>query len=92
MIEVKKETLESIVLILTIIKILFKPTKKLYKIIKKASKRLMKTIIISVIYVATLIAIIVMDEGVQWLDWAYGVAGGYIATKLYHMLKRGNNV
>ena len=42
MIEVKKDTLESIVLILTIIKILFKPTKKLYKIIKKATKRLMK--------------------------------------------------
>ena len=47
--------------------------------------------IIAVIYVATLIAIIVMDEGVQWLDWAYGVAGGYIATKLYYTLKRTNN-
>ena len=42
MIEVKKETLESIVLILTIINLLSKPTKKLYKIIKKAVKRLMK--------------------------------------------------
>lgn len=51
----------------------------------------MITIIISVIYVATLIAIILMDNGVQWLDWAYGVAGGYIATKLYHMLKKCNN-
>lgn len=51
----------------------------------------MKTIITAVIYVATLIAIIVMDEGVQWLDWAYGVAGGYIATKLYYTLKRRNN-
>ena len=51
----------------------------------------MITIIISVIYVATLIAIILMDNGVQWLDWAYGVAGGYIATKLYLMLKKCNN-
>ena len=51
----------------------------------------MKTIIMAVIYVATLIAIIVMDERVQWLDWAYGVAGGYIATKLYSTLKRYNN-
>lgn len=51
----------------------------------------MKTIIMAVIYVATLIAIIVMDERVQWLDWAYGVAGGYIATKLYSTLKRCNH-
>jgi len=51
----------------------------------------MKTIIMAVIYVATLIAILLMDEGMQWLDWAYGLAGGYIATKLYSTLKERNN-
>ena len=51
----------------------------------------MKTIIMAVIYVATLIAIVLMDQGIKWLDWAYGIAGGYIATKLYHTLKRHNN-